>query len=356
MNHKMIKLTPPSNPHSLKIELNLKKEPDKLEMMWKHYAFLGQLNKVNGIDEEEYVTREAIISCSLGKRYIKLDLCEDHGIIATNQRPLMTCEDCNVYKNISSFDICKGMPSFMDNHCIPVITKVWIQKEGNLFLSDGPREKYIEALRSGAYLTCIHGGLITIAEVLSDQSTTGSEEPYDFYVNFYYDWMKEDMPSTRYVTPEFLKKVDEISQSLEINPDDLMAVMAYESWFNPAAKNASGAVGLIQFTQSGINGINKANGTNYTKTSILAMNSIDQLDVVYLFLKPYKGKMHNLSDVYMAVFAPAHVGEDDNSVVYSKEKSLSSYEANKPLDKNNKGYITVGDAVDAVLDRREQFE
>ena len=54
---------------------------------------------------------------------------------------------------------------------------------------------------------------------------------------FQYYWIKEGLPSTPYVNSEFLLKVVEVSQIIQIDPDDLMAVMAFESWLNPGQKN-----------------------------------------------------------------------------------------------------------------------
>ena len=174
------------NLYKRKIEnaLNTEKNPSPLEMMGEHYAFFGQLNKITGIDEEEYVTRAAIISCSLGSKDIKLDAYEDHGVIAANEEPLMTCEDCQVNKNIYSFGTCNcpvynnsllninlphpteigvsGVETRVKYRCLPILSKKWMQKEGNLSVSDWTGEKFVEALRSGAYLTCLYGGLITV--------------------------------------------------------------------------------------------------------------------------------------------------------------------------------------------------
>lgn len=38
---------------------------------------------------------------------VQLDAYEDHGILAANEKPLMTCSDCEVNKNIYSFGTCK---------------------------------------------------------------------------------------------------------------------------------------------------------------------------------------------------------------------------------------------------------
>ena len=76
-------------------------------MMAMHYAFYEELNKVGSVKEEEYVTREATICCSNGTEMVQLDAYEDHGILAENGKPLMTCSDCEVNKNIYSFGTCK---------------------------------------------------------------------------------------------------------------------------------------------------------------------------------------------------------------------------------------------------------
>ena len=77
------------------------------DMMVKHYAFYEELSKVGIVKEEEYVTREAVIHCDKGSKDVKLDAYEDHGILAENGKPLMTCNDCEFNKNIYSFGTCK---------------------------------------------------------------------------------------------------------------------------------------------------------------------------------------------------------------------------------------------------------
>ena len=155
-----------------------KYEDTACEMMAMHYAFYEELNKVGSVKEEEYVTREATICCSNGTEMVQLDAYEDHGILAANGKPLMTCSDCEVNKNIYSFGTCKcgniyseelphpseeGEP---DEHgkvrykCIPVLCESWKQVTGNLLIAEG--ENFVEALRSGAFLTCIYEGKITV--------------------------------------------------------------------------------------------------------------------------------------------------------------------------------------------------
>lgn len=140
-------------------------ETSGLEKMSEYYDFEGQADKNGGNVKKEYVTREAIVSCSLGTRYTKLDLCVDHGIIAANKKPLMTCEDCHINENVFRFDMCNGAPSSSNAHCVPILGKRWLQKAADLNASDGAKEKYVEALRSDAYLGCFYGGVITIKEI-----------------------------------------------------------------------------------------------------------------------------------------------------------------------------------------------
>ena len=148
------------------------------DMMVKHYAFYEELSKVGIVKEEEYVTREAVIHCDKGSKDVKLDAYEDHGILAENGKALMTCNDCEVNKNIYSFGTCKcgdiyseslphpseeGEPDEHGNvryKCMPVLCGNWKQDTGDLLISEG--EEFVEALRSGAFLTCIYEGKITV--------------------------------------------------------------------------------------------------------------------------------------------------------------------------------------------------
>lgn len=193
MLHKAKKIKFSSNKDviNLKQSTNKNKSQNLLELMRENYAYYGQSNQIKGASEDEYVTREAIISCSLGTAYTKLELCEDHGIIAANQKPLLTCADCGVFKNIHSFGICTNKLSFGNNHCTPKITKVWIQREGNLYIWDGREGKYIEALRTSAYLTCLYGGLITVKCIPSDSYVINIEQ-YIKYILDKLKWMPDD--------------------------------------------------------------------------------------------------------------------------------------------------------------------
>lgn len=137
---------------------------------------------------------------------------------------------------------------------------------------------------------------------------------------------------------EFVAKVVTISNRLGINPNWLMIVMKFESagTFSPTVKNpGSEAYGLIQFTANGVSGL------GVTLAQLRAMDAVTQLDWVEKYLNPYKGKMTDLYNLYLAVFAPAYIGRPDAQKVYASPSQ--SYTANKALDTNNDGVITVGE-------------
>ena len=144
------------------------------------------------------------------------------------------------------------------------------------------------------------------------------------------------------VSPEFKKRVIEICKELEINPDYLMACMAFESMetFSPKKENKlSKAIGLIQFTKPAIEMI----GT--TREKLAKMTAIEQLEYVRKYFLPKKGKLRSLEDIYMVILCPAAVGKGPDGIVYKKDKRpIKYYEQNKGLDKNPRdGVITVSE-------------
>ncbi len=142
------------------------------------------------------------------------------------------------------------------------------------------------------------------------------------------------------VSPEFLTKVDQISSDLGIDPNWLMAVMAFESGgtFSPSEPNHSGSsgVGLIQFTKS----------TGYDLEKLKKMTGEDQLDYVAKYLQAHKGKLGSLSDLYMSVLWPDAIGKPDDHVLF-KSPSIA-YKQNRGLDVDDKGAVTKADAAAAV--------
>ncbi|ENY6783298.1 hypothetical protein ACF1CY_000713 [Providencia rettgeri] len=109
------------------------------------------------------------------------------------------------------------------------------------------------------------------------------------------------------------------------------------------------AVGLIQFTGTAITQINNIHNKNYTKQSLALMDELEQLDVVKLYFLSNKlilNRVKSPDDVYLFIFCPEAVGQDDDYPMYSIEKDKSDgkgfYEANKSIDTkdgNNDGII-----------------
>jgi len=151
------------------------------------------------------------------------------------------------------------------------------------------------------------------------------------------------------VPEPFRKKVLIICEQLKINPDHLMAVMAFETGYKFKANtpNAHGgsAIGLIQFTAINM-------GSNELNTSLEAlarMTELEQLDYVQKYFQMWKAKkqptpkLDTLGDVYACIICPDAIGMPEGFVCYARGKA--GYESNKGLDRGAKGYITKADIV-----------
>ena len=140
------------------------------------------------------------------------------------------------------------------------------------------------------------------------------------------------------VSQTFRERVLWIADDLGCSPDDLMACMAWESaeTFRPDIKNAagSGATGLIQFMPS------TAKGLGTTTQALAAMTAEDQLRYVYKYFEPYRGRLHNLGDVYMAILWPKAVGKPDHYVLFSRSATPTTFRQNAGLDVNRDGLVT----------------
>lgn len=141
----------------------------------------------------------------------------------------------------------------------------------------------------------------------------------------------------------FLGAVENVSQDLGINSADLLTAISFETvgTFNPAIKNPnSTATGLIQFLES------TAKGLGTSTAELAQMSNVEQMAYVKKYLEPYKGRMKNLGDVYMAIHWPAGVGKDDSYVMY--REGSENYSANKGLDVSGDGTVTRGEALQRV--------
>lgn len=216
-------------PQNLKDCINLRNGADKEVLKELDDAALDMMNTYMELHKQpdatqDYVTRGAKISCSCGEYYILLDAMEDHGVIAANGKPLLTCRDCRENINIHSFGKCfaevKGcgkLPQPLNNRimpvgdkwiyrCIPNLTGRWMQKESVLQIGDEEGEEYNEVLVSGAYLPCRHGGIIEVVEVPEGIDDVQAEEILPLESK----WLEEHTRGMKYeqhVTLEFLEEL-----------------------------------------------------------------------------------------------------------------------------------------------------
>lgn len=154
------------------------------------------------------------------------------------------------------------------------------------------------------------------------------------------------------VSKEFRQKVLDICKEFNWTGEYaswLMACIAFETaeTFNPSIQNraGSGATGLIQFLPS------TAKGLGTTTDKLKFMGDVEQLSYVRDYLKPYYQRINSLSDMYMAILAPIAVGRSDDKPLYS---SGAAYRMNAPLDINNDGVITKGEASRFVTAKLEK--
>lgn len=148
------------------------------------------------------------------------------------------------------------------------------------------------------------------------------------------------------VSPVFKERVLWLARDLGMNPDELMACIAWESGetFSASVKNkaGSGATGLIQFMPSTA----KTLGT--TTEALAKMTPEDQLNYVWKYFAPFKGKLNNLGDVYMAILWPKAVGKSDDFVLFDRG---AAYRQNAGLDKNKDGKVTRGECLVKIQDK-----
>ena len=153
------------------------------------------------------------------------------------------------------------------------------------------------------------------------------------------------------VSPKFIDKVVAICRKLGIeDPSDLMACMAWESGetFSPSILNGAGskAVGLIQFMPS------TAKGLGTSSEALAAMTAEEQLEYVYKYFLPYKGRLKNLGDLYMAILYPRAIGKPDDYVLF-KEGTVA-YRQNIGLDVGKDGNVTRGECLAKVRAKKER--
>ena len=150
------------------------------------------------------------------------------------------------------------------------------------------------------------------------------------------------------VTPGFISEVEAMATRLGAKPEHLLAVMSFETGgsFAPNETNFIGATGLIQFIPS------TANGLGTSTAELARMSPVEQLEFVekYFSQPQYAGKLGTLEGVYSAVLSGTAV-PDPIDTLPGFVRGRSAYQSNSPLDYNNDGRVTSGEATSQVAAR-----
>lgn len=148
----------------------------------------------------------------------------------------------------------------------------------------------------------------------------------------------------------FQDKLDEISDSINIDKDSIIKLMNHESKLDPQVKNSIGCVGLIQFCPDSKNGSTKTIGSKTYNLEELRNNLDKQMDAIKEFwVTGYKsGKIKEPKDLYIYNFFPIAAGKSDDFVLKSNRLSAqkvanSNPVFNRTLGKPRNTPLTVGD-------------
>lgn len=151
---------------------------------------------------------------------------------------------------------------------------------------------------------------------------------------------------------DFGAKVDKVAANLGIEGENLLKVMRFETagTLDSAAKNkaGSGATGLIQFMPATAKALTGADTKEAAIKIMESMTPTEQLDYVEKYLKPFKGKIKSLDDLYMAVLYPKAIGKDSEYALF--KKGTTAYWQNRGLDINKDGVITKAEATSKVVE------
>lgn len=149
----------------------------------------------------------------------------------------------------------------------------------------------------------------------------------------------------------FIKKLIEVAAYLKVDPSWLMITIKIESGFDRKAINkTSGAVGLFQWLATYVHKLLGLPNNKYlVQMRIKSMSGVEQLELIRKFLAPYRGRMTDQYQTYLAVFHPAAMGKPDSFEIGNKHGEATkrrNYNWNQYLDTkfgNNDGKITMLD-------------
>ena len=146
------------------------------------------------------------------------------------------------------------------------------------------------------------------------------------------------------------QRIQEMAATLKTDSTSLKGVLFAESGFELNGKGK--AAGLNQLTNDGLSGFNKTYGTNFDKKDIRNMNTMQQLDVAEASLQLSKqqagfGENQRISggQLFAMNLYPANAGKN---TVLSASQNSRAYRANKGLDFNGDGKVTIDEFTKAV--------
>lgn len=146
------------------------------------------------------------------------------------------------------------------------------------------------------------------------------------------------------VSHAFALRVIQTGKDFSLNPDWLMACMAFESGLDPKAKNPhSSATGLIQFMDI------TARALGTTTSALALMSAEKQFDYVWLYFRDAikaHGPLTSLADCYMAILDPIAIGKPNDYSLWVL--GGSPYAVNAGLDANKDHKITKAEAAARV--------
>ena len=133
---------------------------------------------------------------------------------------------------------------------------------------------------------------------------------------------------------DFMAEVNRVSNKFGINPNDLLALMRSESSLNPQAVNpTTGATGLIQFMPK------TARSLGTTVEELRNMSAAQQMRFVEKYFESVNlPRGASAGTLYAYVFLP---GRAQRQILAQAGESF--YEANRGLDMNRDGMITIED-------------
>lgn len=158
-----------------------------------------------------------------------------------------------------------------------------------------------------------------------------------------------DIPWGVKFTPAEITKLRQVVRNLGLPPhnvQDFMGCMAWETGetFSPSIKSpVSTATGLIQFMK------NTAIGLGTTVEALAKMSVVEQLGYVEKHFLPYRKKIQNLGDIYLAILWPAGIGKSDDTVLW--QEGDSQFIPNKGIDFNADGKITRLECIQKVRNK-----